>query len=117
MDKGDTSDPIKPVDNRRPDGTFGPGNIANPNGRPKRGWTWADLLEDAAEEVLTAKDGQQISAKKAIAKRLLMMAVEGDRQAIKDIMDRTDGYPASTTDITSKGEKITPMIKLDTHDK
>ena len=84
-------EPIKPADNRRPDGTFGPGNIANPKGRPPRGWTWADLLEEAAEEVLTAKDGQKISAKKAITKRLLMMAVEGDRLAIKDIMDRTDG--------------------------
>lgn len=28
-------EPIKPVENRREDGTFGPGNNANPHGRPK----------------------------------------------------------------------------------
>lgn len=27
--------PNKAVDNRQPDGTFGPGNLANPDGRPK----------------------------------------------------------------------------------
>ena len=30
-----SEEPTKAVDNRRPDGTFGPGNLANPNGRPK----------------------------------------------------------------------------------
>jgi len=114
MDKGDTSDVKQEVNIGH---RWKPGESGNPNGRPKRGWTWADLLEEAAEEVLTAKDGQMISAKKAIAKRLLKMGVEGDRQAIKDIMDRTDGYPVSTADITSKGEKITPMIKIDTNGK
>jgi hypothetical protein len=94
-----------------------PGESGNPNGRPKREWTWASLLEDAAEEVMKARDGQEVSAKKAIAKRLLMMALEGDRQAIKDIMDRTDGYPMSSTDITSKGEKVTPMVNIDSHAK
>ena len=28
-------EPIKAVENRRPDGTFGPNNNANPEGRPK----------------------------------------------------------------------------------
>jgi hypothetical protein len=28
-------EPIKPVDNRQPDGRFGPNNNANPAGRPK----------------------------------------------------------------------------------
>ena len=30
-----SEEPIKPVENRRPNGTFGPGNNANPDGRPK----------------------------------------------------------------------------------
>lgn len=92
-----------PVENRRPNGTFGPGNNANPFGRPKRDWTWKDLLEDVAEEeaelrnklgVVTAR--QQF--KKLIAKKLFKMAVGGDMQAIKEIMNRMDGPASSLLD-------------------
>lgn len=42
-------EPIKPVENRREDGTFGPGNIANPYGRPK-GKTIKERVREWLEE-------------------------------------------------------------------
>jgi len=44
-----SQEPIKPVENRREDGTFGPGNNANPTGRPK-GKTIKECLKDYLEE-------------------------------------------------------------------
>lgn len=35
QDREKEDKPFKPVENRREDGTFGPGNNANPAGRPK----------------------------------------------------------------------------------
>lgn len=87
-----------PVENRRPDGTFGPGNNANPHGRPKRDWTWRELLEEVAEEEAEMKNKLGIVTsrqqyKKLIAKKLFKMAVTGNILAIKEIMNRMDGAP------------------------
>lgn len=49
------NEPTKAVDNRNPDGTFGPGNNANPAGRPK-GKT---LKEYQAEKFRTMSDQEK----------------------------------------------------------
>lgn len=73
---------------------FKPGQSGNPGGRPKRGWSWASLFEEAAEEELTTKDGKITDkAKKFIAKKIVRMAVDGDIAAIKEIINRMDGMP------------------------
>lgn len=101
------SSAVKQPQNTKPIGRpWKPGESGNPNGRPKRGWTWADLVEEAASELLGTTSGEKIEAKKIIAKRLVKMAAEGDRQAIKDIMDRMDGYPQQSTDLTTQGGRI-----------
>jgi len=104
MDNGDTQniEPIaeakQAVDNRQPDGTFGPGNVANPYGRPKKGWTWRDLINDELLVQLQSKDGgPSIEARKAIVKRLVLMAVGGDIQAVRELFDRTEGKPIQPT--------------------
>ena len=69
-----------------------PENI-NRNGRPKRGWAWNELIEDAVNESLKNEEGNEIEIKKLVVKRLVKMAAEGDIQAIKEIMNRMDGMP------------------------
>lgn len=81
-------EPIKPEDNRNPDGTFGPGNNANPKGRPP---------------------GK--SLKEWVRERLLNMSEDERKEFIKglspDIIWRmAEGNPAQ--DVTSGGDKINP---------
>jgi len=92
------------------DTQFKPGHSGNPGGRPKRGWTWADLLEEAMEEELTTTDGKKDKAKKFITKRLVKMAIDGDLGAQKEIMDRMEGKPKQSTDITSGGDKLQTLL-------
>lgn len=77
-----------------------PQNI-NRNGRPKREWTMAGLIEEALEEC--DETGQPY--KKVIARKLRELASKGDIVAIKEVNNRLDGMPQQ--DLTSKGEKIT----------
>jgi hypothetical protein len=86
-------------------GTFPPGVSGNPNGRPPRGWTWKELLIEAAEE---AKQGGE-PAKKLLARKLVEKGLEGDVAAIKEFGDRIDGKSMQSTDLTSGGEKITGL--------
>ena len=69
-----------------------PENI-NKNGRPKKEWTMASLIEEALEENLLDSNGSKSEAKKLIAKKLVNMALKGDGDlgAIKEINDRIDG--------------------------
>jgi len=70
------------------------GESGNPGGRPKRGWNWAKLFEEAVDEELTTKDGKMTAqAKQFIVKKLVRMAVDGDIAAIKEITNRMDGMP------------------------
>lgn len=67
-----------------------PQNI-NRNGRPKRNWTWAGLLEEVAEEESPTES--KIKWKRAVAKKLYLEAVKGNIHAIRALMDRMDGMP------------------------
>lgn len=65
------------------------GADANPNGRPKREWTVAGLIEEAME----AEAESGIPYKKAVYTKLVSMAKAGDIMAIKEISQRLDGMP------------------------
>lgn len=95
--------PNKPDANRRPDGTFAPGNNANPNGRPK-GKTFSGYLRELLEEIdpKTGKENFRL-----LSEVLLKVASRGDVTAIREFADRIDGRPSQKTDITSNGETIT----------
>lgn len=84
-----------------------PGNI-NKKGRPKREWTWAGLLEQAAEETKDAKTRKQI-----VTEKLYELAEKGDMTAIKEVMNRTDGMPKQSTDVTTGGEKLNAIEMSD----
>ena len=75
--------------------SFKPGQTGNPNGRPKRTWTWASLYEKAVEEL----EGKE-QVKDAVAKKLAELASKGDIVAIKELANRMDGMPKQTIDAT-----------------
>ena len=80
--------PDKAVDNRNPDGTFGPGNNANPDGRPK-GKT---MKEFAREFLLKMNDEEKIEWLRSLGKDIVWKMAEGN--------------PHQDTDVTTQGEKL-----------
>jgi len=90
--------PIKSADNRRLDGTFGPGNIANPNGRPRKELTISDAIRSALE-----KDPERTQK---LVDKLISMAVEGDISAIREIADRIEGKPIQRAVVTDDEAKF-----------
>lgn len=81
--------PIKAVDNRNPDGTFGPNNNANPAGRPKG----KSLKEFARELFMNMSDFEKMEYLGKLPKDIAWRMAEGN--------------PAQ--DVTSGGEKINPI--------
>ena len=78
---------------------FKPGQSGNPNGAPKREWTWSGVLEKAVEEATT--NGGQI--KELVAKSLVKESLSGNVVAIKELMNRMDGMPDQNGDLKVEG--------------
>ena len=85
-----TEAPIKPVENRNSKGQFTPGNSANPNGRPKKGFAVAEMINAK----VTDDDWECILAK------AVEQAKEGDKAARDFLTNRKDGLPIATQHIT-----------------
>ena len=79
---------IKPIYNRMPDGNFGPGNNANPAGRPK-GKT---LKEFARELLMTMNDEKKKEFLAELPKEIWWRMAEGN--------------PHNTQDMTSGDQRI-----------
>lgn len=96
----------KQAANRRPDGTFAPGNklgsrfqpgaSGNPNGRPKLTALSEALRAELAAEMPGA-DEQTYA--EAIARALIAAALNGDVAAAREIADRTEGKPKQSLDV------------------
>lgn len=104
MAKGDAEDikkdkkSVKPVENRRPDGRFGPHNNANPMGRPKKGQTLTDLMREYLDD---KEEGHTVPRKVEFVASVASMARKGDATAIKLIWNYLDGMPLQKTDMTA----------------
>lgn len=94
--------------NPSPATRFQKGNKLN-LGKP-RGRTLAGYLRDGLEEV---KDGKTRSQR--IAERLLTLAEDGDRQAIKDVFDRVMGKVPDRV-LTDTEAKPAPRLQPKFHD-
>lgn len=86
---------------------FQKGQSGNPGGRPKREWTWSGLIADELENELIAKDGTKGKYKDFVVKRLVRMAIDGDIQAQKEIMNRMDGMPKQGIELS--GDEDNPI--------
>ena len=91
--------------------SFKPGQVANPKGRPKKGYSITEMMKELiASEVKDEKSGKMVKVREALGKSILKKALKGDRAAIRMIWNYMDGMPAQGVDITSKGEKIESLI-------
>lgn len=65
-----------------------------------RGMTWADHISAALEEKGDdwEVDGAGRSAQEIIARRLVALAMTGDKKAIEIILDRVEGKPRQAPD-------------------
>ena len=90
----DFLEPIKSEANRREDGTFGPGNNANPNGRPK-GKSLKEYWRARFAE-MTDEQKEEFSLK--VSSELLWKMAEGQ--------------PHITTDVTTAGQPMPLLYAL-----
>lgn len=67
----------------------------NRKGRPKKGDTWADILEEISEMEVSVdkKTGEKITFKKAVAIKAFQEATKGNTLMFNAIMNRMSGYP------------------------
>jgi hypothetical protein len=84
--------------NSNPSNSFKPGDPRiNTNGRPKKGDSWKDVIEEALSE-LTEENGDKGTYKQLIVKVLRKKGLSGDLKAIEMMMDRMDGKPNQKID-------------------
>lgn len=82
---------------------FQKGVSGNPGGRPKKDWTWGQILEEVAEEI-EPKTGKKY--KELVSRRVWISAVNGNMIAIKELWNRMDGLPKQFTDLNIDGKPL-----------
>jgi len=82
---------------------FQKGVSGNPGGRPKKDWTWGQMLETIGEET-ELKSGKKF--KELVSRRLWVECVNGNITAIKELFNRMEGLPMQFTDVTSDGKQL-----------
>ena len=72
------------------------GVSGNPLGAPKKETSMTKILNDVLEEESVKMNGDMISAKEAVARKILSIAMNGDMAALRYLYDRIDGMPRQT---------------------
>jgi len=90
---------------------FKPGQSGNPNGRPKKGQTFTDLLKEyLAQE--TKEPGKTRYDK--LIEKMYEFAMQPDATMMKYLVDRVDGKPAESVQLSSDADEpmeITIVVK------
>ena len=76
---------------------FERGQAANPDGRNAFGVKVSAILKRRLSETLPDMDNQTIA--EAVAEKLITMALAGDLNALKELIDRTEGRTPQTVDM------------------
>ena len=76
--------------------TFEPGNNANPNGRPKGRKIITDCINVELNSAADDGDGKKV---RALARRLVDSAIEGNMTAASIVLERVEGKAGQTLDI------------------
>jgi len=80
----------------------------NREGRPEGSISVVSALK---RELAKCPDGEKKSYLELLVKRILKKGiVDGDASIIKDIINRVDGLPQQNLDLTTLGQKITPIF-------
>ena len=91
-----TSD--KQVPERNALGQLEPGSTANPNGRPKKGTSYAERIRKAMEKAashydVTDSKKAELQVKDLIIEKQIMQAIKGDRYSVDWLANREEGKP------------------------
>jgi hypothetical protein len=70
----------------------------NRNGRPRKDQAITDLIR----KELNHKGADGIPKKKTVVKKLIDLALSGDVPALKYLVDRVDGKPVETVDMSAE---------------
>ena len=81
------------------DTQFKPGQSGNLTGRPRGGISLVSILKRKLEEM--GEEGNKTLAEELMDKYIAEAMEKGDGQAIRDMMDRTDGKPTNRHEIES----------------
>jgi len=90
-----------------------PGEVRNPNGRPKGSQNFKTILK----RILNAKtgqydaDGNELTQYDILALNLMQKAQEGDVPAVRELLDRYEGKVAQGIDVTSRTSVIDDRLK------
>jgi hypothetical protein len=71
---------------------FKKGQSGNPNGRPKRGHSMAEILN----ELLDAEKAPGLSRRRALMQQVVELAETGERWAVEWVANRAEGTPVAT---------------------
>jgi hypothetical protein len=105
--------------------------MINRNGRPKKDWTWAGLIEEAVEQFDAADESMPAEKRKKIKYKVVSKVIEkalgGDMAAFQVMANRTDGNPTDTKNINtlvvvaplSKNQQaqLSSLLELETYDE
>ena len=80
----------------------------NRNGRPRKGECLTDLLKKYGN---IKEDGEELSKKDQLTKKMWELALAGDTIIMKYLYDRVDGRPKESIDLDSRGDITYKIIK------
>lgn len=102
---------------KRHAGQWKPGQSGNPGGRPKSaGPTLTDVLREQLDLYKVQTPEGLMNAKRALARKLIQLALVGNIAAIKYVYDRCEGRPAIVNKVLDEAE-LPPMIIARTKDQ
>ena len=88
-----------------------PGHTANPDGRPKGSVSVVSAIKRKLEEEYpeASNEEKRTYLDEIVAKYFEKAIQDGDKNILRDLIDRIDGKPQQFTDITSKGDSLKPQ--------
>lgn len=90
------------MSNPNPVGQFKPGVVTNPNGRPKKEFALTETLKD----ILREKDPTtKVERYKMLMEKALSMAMRGDGDMLKYLINRIEGMPKQPSELTGEDGK------------
>jgi hypothetical protein len=89
-----------------------PGESGNLAGRPKKGETYTDLLRQCGETIFIADNGEKLTAKEALIRKMWKLSIEGNEKLMRYMLDRFDGTPRQSIDIKSDNTNVNTELDL-----
>ena len=78
--------------------------VLNPKGKPKGVKHMTTLVEEALIKIAKTDKGTEIEIEKALAEKIVKMALDGNEQMIKMIWNYRDGMPSQNINLTNTDE-------------